>query len=79
MFARSACACQTHKAKTAAGGLPLVFAFTNIYPSVSCASLCPSKTSEYLLLEVPFFWKVGKRSLVTAWTPGSVPSDPEGC
>ena len=59
MFARrSAYACQTHKAKTAAGGLPLVFAFTNVYPSVSCASLCPSKTSEYLLLEVPSFGKL---------------------
>ena len=80
MFARmSACACQPHKAKTTAGVLPLVLAFTNIYPSVSRVSQCPSKTSEYLLLGVPFFWKVRKRSLVMALIPGSVPSDPEGC
>lgn len=58
MFARmSACACQPHKAKTTAGVLPLVFAFTNIYPSVSCVSWCPSKTSD-LLLGFPSFGKL---------------------
>ena len=34
----AAYACQTHKAKTTAGVLSLVFSFTNVYPCVSCVS-----------------------------------------